>query len=89
MDGKFYVGTKKRSTTVPDFDHSSFFAGGKIKSAGTLYVDNGKITLIRDLAGAYFLLLIIPNIEHLLCNATSAISQYLCPYNIEWGFGKV
>ncbi len=54
-DNKIYAGTKARAAAGERkaFNHSSFFSGGPVKSAGTLIVAGGKITDINDLSGHY------------------------------------
>lgn len=46
---QLYMHEKQRGT----FQHSSFFAGGAVKSAGMLTIENGKISLIKPYSGHY------------------------------------
>ncbi|MCC7359443.1 MAG: hypothetical protein IT317_08205 [Anaerolineales bacterium] len=54
-DNKLYVGSKARANpgVRGAFNHSSFFSGGPVKSAGTLLVAGGKVTQIDDQSGHY------------------------------------
>jgi hypothetical protein len=54
-DNKLYVGSKKHTTAGKReaFNHSSFFSGAPVKSAGTLTVAGGKVTHINDQSGHY------------------------------------
>ena len=54
-DNKIYAGSKARGNPgqVGAFNHSSFFSGGPVKSAGSLKVSGGRITEISDLSGHY------------------------------------
>ena len=54
-DNKVYAGKKARAKAGERtaFNHSSFFAGGPVKSAGTIKVSGGKITELSDLSGHY------------------------------------
>lgn len=54
-DSKLYVGSKARAKPGERgaFNHSSFFSGGPVKSAGTLTVAGGKVTTLNDQSGHY------------------------------------
>ena len=54
-DNKVYAGPKSRAGRGERkaFNHSSFFSGGPVKSAGTLYVSGSEIERISDLSGHY------------------------------------
>ncbi len=54
-DNKLYVGGKGRAQpgVRGAFNHSSFFSGGPVKSAGTITVAGGKVTTLNDQSGHY------------------------------------
>jgi hypothetical protein len=54
-DNKVYAGKKQRAQPGQRgaFNHSSFFSGGPVKSAGTIRLSGGKITDVFDLSGHY------------------------------------
>lgn len=53
-DNKIYIGGKARGGgKVNAFNHSSFFAGGPVKSAGSLKLSGSRITEISDVSGHY------------------------------------
>ena len=54
-DNKLYAGKKARAQAGKRgaFNHSSFFSGAPIKSAGTLKVAGGRVTQLSDLSGHY------------------------------------
>jgi hypothetical protein len=53
-DNKIYVGGKARGRgTVNAFNHSSFFAGGAVRSAGSLKLSGSRIVEVNDVSGHY------------------------------------
>jgi hypothetical protein len=54
-DNKIYAGSKARARAgvVGAFNHSSFFSGGPVRSAGTMNVSGGKITEVSNESGHY------------------------------------
>jgi hypothetical protein len=53
-DSKLYVGQKQRGdASTQAFNHSTFFAGKPVKSAGTIHVRGGKVEIYQNLSGHY------------------------------------
>jgi hypothetical protein len=54
-DNKIYAGSKARAAAGQPgaFNHSSFFSGGPVRSAGTMRVNGGRITRISNQSGHY------------------------------------
>jgi hypothetical protein len=54
-DSKIYAGSKARAGEgkAGAFNHSSFFSGGAVKSAGTITVQGGRIVRVTNVSGHY------------------------------------
>jgi hypothetical protein len=54
-DNKIYAGQKARAKSgeLGAFNHSSFFSGGPVRSAGTLHIQGGRIASVSNESGHY------------------------------------